>query len=460
MVSVPSTGDRVSRWTPTIFACAFLNFVLGQLLLVAGVSWPAEADTSGATFAAVHLLTIGWITLLMFGALFQFVPVLTSRALWSQRLSLATLLFIELGVGGMVGGFFLLGTAWGPLLPAGGGAVMLGMFAGSLNLIAPLVHKRPWRLSTRFVVAGLVLMVLTVIWGLSLALAFTMPVLAAAIGPIVASGVEYHVLAGIGGWFTLTAIGVSYELLPMFMLAPHDRGAWGRTIFWTALAGFATALAASLIATELADGFVTFIQHVGRIAIGAAMVLYLIDIGRMYRDRRRRQIELHNRAAVGAFFSLGVALAIVVAGAALNKLDRIAQPLVFLLIFGWLSGLGLSQLYKIVPFLAWLTRFGRRLGTGPVPRVQELVNERTAGGMFAVYFASVAVAAGAAFFDAPLLVRCAMAVAVGTTLLLGREYWRAWSGYYVRRRLAAPSDVYTSSTNKEAGHEHARATHT
>jgi hypothetical protein len=104
MVSIPSPGDRISRWTPIIFACAFANFMLALLLLVTGVSWPAAPDMSGATLVVVHLLTIGWITLLMFGALFQVAPVLTSRTLWSQQLSLGALLLLELGLVGMVGG--------------------------------------------------------------------------------------------------------------------------------------------------------------------------------------------------------------------------------------------------------------------------------------------------------------------------------------------------------------------
>lgn len=190
MVSIPSTGDRISRWTPAIFGCAFVNFVLAQLLLVAGVSWPVAPDISGATLAAVHLLTIGWITLLMFGALFQFVPVLTGRTLWRQNLSLGALLFIELGLAGMVVGFFRLGTPWGLLLTGGGSAVTLGLLAGSLNIAIPLARKRPRPLSARFIVAGLILLALTVILGLSFSLAFTVPSLASVLGPVVANGVE------------------------------------------------------------------------------------------------------------------------------------------------------------------------------------------------------------------------------------------------------------------------------
>jgi NAD(P)H-flavin reductase len=38
MASILSTGDRISLRTPLIFGCAFANFVVAQLLLVAGVT--------------------------------------------------------------------------------------------------------------------------------------------------------------------------------------------------------------------------------------------------------------------------------------------------------------------------------------------------------------------------------------------------------------------------------------
>jgi hypothetical protein len=185
------------------------------------------------------------------------------------------------------------------------------------------------------------------------------------------------------------------------------------------------------------------------------MGLYLVDVTRMYRDRRRRQIELHNRAAIGAFVYLGITLLIGLIWGVQQELNRIAPTLVFLLIFGWLSGLGLSQLYKIVPFLAWLSRYGRRLGTGPVPRVQDLVNEPVATYMFAAYFLSVAGAAITASFDLPLFTRGAMVVALVATMLLVREYWRAWHGYYARCQAATPASLSASSRIKETGHDHA-----
>ena len=440
-----ATSDRLSRWTPAMFACALVNLGLGLLMSVLGLAWPAAPTAAPVSLVMVHLLTIGWLTLLMFGALFQFVPVITSRKLPSQTLPLATLIGVEGGLALMVGGFCALGrSAWaGLLLPIGGSLVVAALVVGGATLLVPLAAKRPVPLSARFVLAGLAFLLLTVLLGLSVALALTVPATGPALAPLLADGVTYHALAGFGGWFTLTAIGVSYELLPMFMLAPHERGAIGAAVLWTGAGGFLAAFAAGLAAPIWPAGWIAGLEQAGRLAIGLALALYLADVVRLYRSRRRRQIELHNRAAIGAFIALGLAVLLAIGAIATDRLTDLAPSLVLLLLLGWLSGLGLTQLYKVVAFLSWLARFGGQLGRGPVPRVQDLVNEPGATGFFVLYFVAVAVAAGAAAFDLVDVIRGALTLALIAVLLLAREYARAWRAVYARAARSTASHSHT-----------------
>jgi len=366
--------------------------------------------------------------------------VITSRKLPSQALPLITLIGIESGLALMVGGFCALGrSAWaGLLLPVGGVLVIVALLVGGATLLVPLAAKRPVPLSARFVLAGLGFLLLTVLLGLSFALALTVPAAGAALAPLLTDGVGYHALAGFGGWFTLTAIGVSYELLPMFMLAPHERGALGASVLWVGLGGFLAAFAAGLAATVWPAAWIAALEQAGRLAIALALGLYLADVVRLYRGRRRRQIELHNRAAIGAFVALGLGTLLAVGAVVTDRLAALAPSLVLLVMLGWLSGLGLTQLYKVVAFLSWLSRYGGRLGRGPVPRVQDLVNEPGTVGFFVLYFAAIAVAAGAAAFGLSDVIRGALAFALLAVLLLAREYARAWRAVYAR---AAPAAV-------------------
>jgi dipeptide/tripeptide permease len=88
----------------------------------------------------------------------------------------------------------------------------------------------------------------------------------------------------------------------------------------------------------------------------------------------------------------------------------------FLVAFGWLTGLGLAKLYKIVAFLTWLECYGPVIGKVATPRVQDLVDERRAMPWFVAYFASPLIAATALVAAAPMafrVVAAAMAIATG-----------------------------------------------
>ncbi len=430
-------SNRLSRWTLLLFACALVNFLAAQGLILAGMTWPARALSAPGTLAAVHLLVIGWLLLMMLGALFQFVPVITARPLTSQRMALWALIGIEVGLGGMICGFF--GITASPVLamalPAGATAVLLGVLAASWNVGVPLVRARPLALPGRMVLTGLVFLVITVMLGLSFALAFTVPALAPYLAGLL-NAFGDHALAGLGGWFTLTAMGVSYKLLPMFMLAPEDRGIPGDCVHILGTLGFALAVAAGVAQVWVSAGFLRIAQSSGYVAITIAVAIYLWDIRRIYRTRRRTAIEVHNRAAVGAFGFLGLAAALAISSLGTGRPAAGAPVSVFLVVFGWLGGLGLTQLYKIIPFLTWLGRYGSALGRASVPRVQDLVRERRGGQWFVLYFAAILL--GSAFAlsgSAPGFRSCIALVALATAGLV-TEYWRAWRGHYVQARHA------------------------
>ncbi len=109
----------------------------------------------------------------------------------------------------------------------------------------------------------------------------------------------------------------------------------------------------------------------------------------IFSGRKRRQLELNTRMAVLSFASLaGAALlgvVLVLTGAFATHLGAFA----FLAIFGWLSGLVLAKLYKIVAFLTWLETYGPVMGRAPTPRVQDLVSEARASKWFVIYYAAV-----------------------------------------------------------------------
>jgi hypothetical protein len=104
----------------------------------------------------------------------------------------------------------------------------------------------------------------------------------------------------------------------------------------------------------------------------AALALYGRDVLHLYRSRRRRTLELNSAMARFALVNLALSAALGVALMAMGRFSEHVGAVVFLSAFGWLSGLMLAQMHKIVAFLTWLEVYGPVLGKTLTPRVQDL----------------------------------------------------------------------------------------
>lgn len=410
-------GAALSRWTMAYFAAALTFLVAAQALMVAGHGFPALPVEAPETLVLVHMITIGWLSLLMCGALFQFVPVLVARPLVGARFVLPALLCLISGLACLLGGFLQLSGAFDTTLPLFPMASMLlpaGFALAVAVLGATLWSGRPLPLPARFVAAGLAALVVTATLG---------ALFAFQLSGFTGFGVDWrglalptHMSAGFGGWLTLTAIGVSYRLLPMFMLSPDHARLSGHAVFWCGVAALLLMVAGAPLENALGGPGIAI--TIAGLAVLAAIVLYGVDLVYFYRNRKRRKIELNSRSAIGAFAGLYLSALLVVVLAATGSFAQHAPAVIYLVAFGWLSGLGLSQLYKIVPFLTWLECYGKVMGKKPTPRVQDLVIEGRDRVWFALYFAGVLAGTGALLAGQPGLFRVTVAATLAATLAL------------------------------------------
>ena len=426
MVSFMTIGAGVSRWTMLHLGAAMIALLLAQALIVWGYVDPINALRAPETLVGVHLMTIGWLSLLMLGALYQFVPVITNSNLFSQNLPIIGFVSISIGLCGMVAGFVALGgNDLVPLacLPVGGTLVLIGLVIGAFNIGATLWNARPLPIQAYFVAAGIGFLLLTGTMGLIFALALTLPSPSGWLTQMLQQGLIAHVAAGLGGWFTLTAMGVSYRLLSMFMLAPEEASRSTYTALILTPAGLLITMAGALFSGG--GERISLLVLSGAAMAGLGIVFYLADVSHLYHIRKRRHLELNSMAAAAALGCLALSVLATAVVVVTKTFELHAGALGYLFVFGWLSGLGLSQLYKIVPFMTWLDVFGKRLGKGPVPRVQDLVEERRARHWFVLYFGSVIVATVAVFFSDSSVFLFASYVQLAATGLIGFELWQA-----------------------------------
>ncbi|HVY58072.1 MAG TPA: hypothetical protein VHA77_09510 [Xanthobacteraceae bacterium] len=424
-------GVSLSRWTMSYFAAALVALVAAQVLMAAGYGYPNRPLADPETLIVVHVVAIGWLSVLMCGALFQFVPVLVARPLADDRLPLPALLCLLAGLGALILGFLQLGgeiDANPVYFPLAAALLGCGFALALWTLGRTLWASRPLPLPARFVVGGLASVGATAALGIVFALTLGGLAQNSHFLDLTNAGVPIHVVAGLGGWLTFTAMGVTYRLLAMFMLAPElDRGS----------SRAALRLGASALALTILGGAAAVclgaspdaLQLAGAVLGLAAVALYGGDIVHLYRARKRRVLELNSRMAAFALVSLALGVVLIAVALALGNLAAHAGPITFLLAFGWLTVLGLAQMYKIVPFLTWLECYGPVIGKRPTPRVQDLVVERRAIKWFALYVVAVWGGTVALLANSPAGFRTAAAAMLVATLGLVVQMVRA-------RRLA------------------------
>lgn len=420
-------GASLSRWTMSYFAAALLALLAAETLMASGYGFPFAELRSAETLFLVHLVALGWLSLLMSGALLQFVPVLVARPLYSDTLPLPALLALVAGLIALLGGFLQLDgrLTWAmPLLPVAGPLLGVGFALNLWNLGRTLWPLRGLPLPARFVVIGLLSVGVTVALGIVFTLVLSGTTTNEHLLQLTAAGVPIHIIAGLGGWLTFSAIGVSYRLLAMFMLAPDVEG-------WSIRAGLSLgtlALALVILGGVIAvcNGLELNTLLAAAAVLGAAaLAVYAVDVARLYRARKRRHVELNSRMAGLSVASLVAAATLVAAALARGSLSHDVGAVVFLVAFGWLSGLGLAKLYKIVAFLTWLECYGPVLGKTLTPRVQDLVAEPRAAKWFWLYFAAVWLGTIALMLDATAVFRAAAAVMLAASAAIIAELVRA-----------------------------------
>jgi hypothetical protein len=427
----------------TYFAAALLSLLAAEAMMSAGLGFPAEAMRAPATLVVVHLVTIGWLSLTMCGALGQFIPVLTERPLYSNRLPLPALVLLVSGLAALILGFLRLDGRVPMELPFLSVAALLlgaGFTLVIWNLARTLWSARPLALPARFVATGLAAVGVAVTLGMIFAFVLDQTATGSAFVRIHSGALPIHIIAGLGGWLTITTMGVSYRLLAMFMLVHDIDEKRSRVTLWVASAalgivvggGFVAVLAEMSLAVALASALVL---------AALALALYGRDVLQLYRSRRRRSLELNSRMGAIALANLALSALLCVVLTALGRFSEYVGAVVFLFAFGWLSGFMLAQLYKIVAFLTWLEVYGPVLGKAPTPRVQDLVAERLAMRWFLLFFAGVWGATGALLAGSLPVFRIAVLAMTAATCGIVREMMKSRRLSYVPVALRLPGNA-------------------
>ena len=416
----------------------------GGVVAAAGTT-PLASRYAPAAAAAVHLGTLGYLVMVMFGALYQMLPVVAGAPVPGVRLAHGVHALLVAGAATLV---FALTTGRPFALAA---ALLVAAFAGFLVPAAIAAARARVQLDT---VPGmrLVLPALVLVLGLGVEMSLARAGLHAV--PHLPHRLLAHVGLGLVAWVGGLIVAVSWQVVPMFYLTdPFPR--WVRRASLVLLGS--TTL--GVLAATLAGGALPWIAAAllpGALAVWALHPV--VTLALIVRRRRRRvgeSVRFWFAALAAAPFVLAAGV-----GAFVSGDPRLPVLFGWLALVGWASLIVHGMLTRIVPFLVWFHRYSKQVGLADVPAMRTLLPDRRARVGLVLHVATTLVGVLAIVLPRPALTVAAglglgatgLAMFVSFVRALLHPAARPWPAAAVTPRAgsAAPADHRSQRTGAPA----------
>ena len=291
-----------------------------------------------AVLALVHITVLGVIASAVFGALLQFVPGGLEVPLKSVRLGHAGFWLLQAGTVALVAGFWWW-LGWLQFL----GWILIFGAVGAVSINVLPARRR----SIHGKLVGLYLSVAHSALGAGMAIAL------GRIGETLGwwrfdrlGALAAHLVLGVVGFGTLTAVGVGSRMVPTFLLAHGDDRRRLHLILALATAGV-------IVFPVGALGGWGAVTRAGAALLGASVVA-ILELGWRWFARGNRRLDPSLRHVAMAFIGLGVTLVWGLALAVTDAYDlRRWGALVAAGVLGWLVMLVIGVMAKILSHLSY-----------------------------------------------------------------------------------------------------------
>jgi hypothetical protein len=367
----------------SFFLCIPLALILAGVILLGGGISALTSPWLPRTLALTHIGTLGVLAMGMLGALYQMTPVVAGATVPYTRLAHLVQLLLLAALAGFV--WRLLG---GPLV-----AMRFAIFAFQLALplfllplgwalLRPATHNH----TVQGMRIALVSLAIISLMGLSMAAGYA----GENFGEQRALWIKVHLALALLGWVGGLIMAVSWQVIPMFYLAPTTEKSTTRLLLASLVAGLTLPLI-SLFAgpTIAAAPDVSVLISVS--LLPAVLVIWLVHpimtlrgIARRKRKRSDASLSFWYAGLITAMLLVPLAIAL-----SLSADPRLSLLFGWLAIWGWAGMIMHGMLSRIVPFLVWFHRYSAKVGLQAVPSMRSLLSQVRIQTGFALHLGSV-----------------------------------------------------------------------
>lgn len=316
--------------------------------------------------AITHLLVLGWISMIIWGALYQLIPVILDAKLFSEQLAIFS--FFTLAAGSILLCFSFWNFLLGGVLHLAATLIISAVIGFSFNIFKTTQTSRNKSIERDFILTSTLWLLFTVLSGF----VFALNLKYAFLKPEHLRLLKIHAHTGLVGWFLQLIMGVASRLLPMFMVAHSLNKKKLQIAYYCINAGLLLSISSFFLNTII-DIIITAI-------ILITGVFYFVSyLKEAYTKRVKKNFDTGMKQSVLSFVSL---LLVCIISLLLlfytheNHSPRLAIAYGSLIIIGFISSLILGQTFKTLPFIIWLKVYKKLIGKIKMPLPKELYSEK------------------------------------------------------------------------------------
>jgi len=356
---------------------AICLLLLSVLIILADTNLLAEYFNA-KIIAITHMAVLGWATMIVFGALYQLIPVVFETSLYSEKLAKITFLASAISVLFLTYSFWI--GAFSSLLVYASVCMFISLLLFVLNVVLTYKKSAIKNIKSIFIITAIFWLGFTEFLGTLVAFNFKFNFLP----EIHLHYLKIHATIGLIGWFLMLIIGVGSTLIPMFLVSHELQEHKLVKTYYLINAG----LLGLLFNWFLLN--IEVITMLSSLLIVVGILFFISFIFDSYKKRLRKKLDIGMKYSM---LSIAIPFApILVVGFLFfsfnietELLFRITTFYGFSIIFGFITTLILGQTYKTLPFIIWLHKYQKLVGKMKTPLPRELYSEKIAIVQFFTY---------------------------------------------------------------------------
>lgn len=318
--------------------------------------------------AITHLATLGWATMIIFGASHQLLPVVMEVYLYSEKLAGWCYALLLPGVVLLVTSFWIFRPGW--MMETGALLILAAVILYAINSYGTARNSTHWSISADYMVTASIWLVLTALLGVLLVFNLRY----AFLPNDHLYYLKIHAHLGMAGWFLLLVMGVASRLLPMFLLAHVEPGKWAKAAYYLVNAGLLGFLVTALVFNALR------LWPVFALLVLAGVYAYGRYIHKVWKSAVRKKTDRPMTLSLIAIALMG--LPFILLGVLAFLPAAAPQTVAFSLAYGmsvmggFVTAMILGQTFKTLPFIVWMHRYRSRIGKEKTPLPRELYRDK------------------------------------------------------------------------------------